>query len=669
MINLTIDGKQVEVLEGTTVLRAAEKAGIKVPKLCDHPQLVPTGGCRLCIVEVQGFRVPMSSCTLPASNGMVVRTDSETLSKSRKIILSLLFSERNHFCPFCQLSGGDCDLQNAAYVQEMTHWPMQPGWKTFPVDTSHDYFILDNNRCILCRRCVRACTELVGNYTLGIAERGSECMLVADANVPLGDSSCISCGVCLQVCPTGALIDRQSAYYGHEKQLTCTESTCVGCSVGCGINVFTSDNRLVRIEGNWEAPVNGGMLCKIGRYDPVSEKRQRIRTPLVRKNGKLEPAAWDEALGVVTQSIKPLVGKKANVGASPRLARGVAAIVSTRLPAESLALFKQLFADQIQSDMVTSLEEGQPSALPAAVADEMGQPFEGSLDILRTADCVLAIGVNLADNHQVAGFFVKRNIPLGSKLILVDPQENGLEDLATHVLHSTASSDLEVIQGMQAAIIKAKMTRSPAPQINANQVLAGLTLKTGLAEAELTAAAQALASAAKPVIIYGKGITANGNANTIKALVTLAKITGASLISVKGHANSLAAAQYHLDRVFELNGHQVVYVALGDDDPSQRLIQRLEKVPFLAVQAAYHSPLTEMANVVLPVTQWAEQDGHYLSLDGRLQSAHTALQAPAGVWANEQVLTRLAEDLCLPVNGNWKELLFQRVAPVTIVGN
>jgi formate dehydrogenase major subunit len=411
--------------------------------------------------------------------------------------------------------------------------------------------------------------------------------------------------------------------------------------------------------------VNGGLLCKIGRFDPLVEKRQRIKTPLVRKNGRLEPASWEEALGKVAQSIKPLVGRPGN---------GVAAVASTRLPAESLALFKQLFADRIQSDMVTSLEEGQPSALPAAVADELGQSFEASLDILRTADCVLTIGVNLVDNHQVAGFFIKRNIPLGSKLIVVDPQANGMDDMANFVLKTTTGSDLELVKGLQAAIVKAKMERYAAPVMNPAQVLAEASRKTGLAEAEVSAAARALASAAKPVIVYGKGITANGNVNTLKAealkaLVTLARITGASLISVKGEANSLAAAQYRLDRVFELNGHQVVYVALGDDDPSQRLIQRLEKAPFLAVQTAYHSPLTEMAQVVLPVTRWVEQDGHYLSLDGRLQMAHKALQAPASVWPNEQVFTRLAEALGLALNGNWKELLSQRVAPVKITEN
>ena len=666
MISLTIDGKQIEVLEGTTVLRAAELAGIKIPKLCDHPQLEPTGGCRLCIVEVQGFRVPMASCSLPASNGMVVKTDTEALQKSRRTILALLFSERNHFCPFCQLSGGDCELQNAAYDQEMTHWPMQPAWKPFSVDTSHPYIILDNNRCILCRRCVRACAEVVGNFTLGVAERGSDCMLVADANLPLGESSCISCGTCLQVCPTGALIDRQSAYYGHEKRLTCTESTCVGCSVGCGIKIFTADNHLVRIEGYWDSEVNRGLLCEVGRFTPVAETRQRITTPLVRQNGKLEPASWDEALAKVTQALKPLVGKNGN---------GVAALASTRLPVESLALFKRLFAGEFASDMVTSLEEGQPSGVPAAVAEEFGQPFEGRLDVLLTADCVLAIGTNLVDKHQVLGFFIKRNIPLGSKLIVVDPQANGLDDWAGYVLKPNPGCDLDVIKGLQAAILKGNLARAAAPAMDADEALAHLSARTGLAEAELTQAAQALAHAAKPVIVYGKGITVNGNADTLKALVTLAKITGAILISVKGEANSLAASQYHLDRVFDLKDHQAVYVALGDDYPSQRLLQRLENAPFLAVQATYSSPLTRLAHVVLPVAGWAEQEGHYLNLDGRLQAAHQALQAPTGVWDNEQVFTRLAGDLKLSMDGQggdtppghlWKAALFQRVSPVEL---
>ena len=244
MTKLTINNKPVDVAEGTTVLNAARSAGIEIPTLCEHPHLTPYGGCRLCLVDVEGARTLQPSCTLPVTEGMVVKTDTDKVLAARKFVLTLIFSERNHFCPFCQVSGGDCELQNAAYREGMTHWPLQPNWQPFPVDASHPYIVMENNRCILCRRCVRACGELIGNFTLGFEERGARSLLVADLGVPLGSSSCISCGSCVQVCPTGALIDRWSAYRGKETQVEKTQSVCTGCSIGCGIDVLVRDNNL-----------------------------------------------------------------------------------------------------------------------------------------------------------------------------------------------------------------------------------------------------------------------------------------------------------------------------------------------------------------------------------------------------------------------------------------
>ncbi len=262
MIKLTIDGKTVEVKEGTTVLEAAEQAGIYVPTLCHHPQLTPYGGCRLCMVDVEGARTLQPSCTMPASDGMVVNTKSQKVLDARKFVLTLIFSERNHFCMYCQVSGGDCELQNRAYDEGMTHWDLQPNWTPYDVDASHPFIVLDNNRCILCRRCVRACGELVGNYTLGFEERGAKSFLVADYDVPLGESTCVSCGTCVQICPTGALIDRQSAYQGKETEVDHHIGVCTECSVGCVRDVLTRDNRLVRIEGDWDAQPSNGLLCE-----------------------------------------------------------------------------------------------------------------------------------------------------------------------------------------------------------------------------------------------------------------------------------------------------------------------------------------------------------------------------------------------------------------------
>ncbi len=284
MVNLEINGKHIEAASGTTVLAAARQAGIFIPTLCDHPTLKPAGSCRLCVVEVKGSRAPQSACTLPVSEGMVVATETPALRASRQFVLGMLFNESAHVCPICPVSGGDCELQNAAYSQHMTHWPLSPAWEALAVDTSSADFIFDPSRCILCRRCVRACDELVGNSTLGVEARGLQTRLIADAGVPLGQSSCVACGTCVQLCPTGALYGRRDAYQGHAAKTTTTATICVGCSVGCGVNVITRDGRLVRIDGDWAAPVNGGLLCQAGRFGPLENQRDRILSPLVRQD-------------------------------------------------------------------------------------------------------------------------------------------------------------------------------------------------------------------------------------------------------------------------------------------------------------------------------------------------------------------------------------------------
>jgi formate dehydrogenase major subunit len=642
-VKLTINEIEVEVPEGITVLRAAEQAGIHIPTLCDHAHLTPYGGCRLCLVEVEGARTLQPSCTLPVSNGMVVRTNTPEVDKARKFVLTLLFSERNHFCMYCQMSGGDCELQNAAYCENMTQWLLQPNWTPHPVDASHPHFVLDHNRCILCRRCVRACAEMSGNFTLGVQERGADTILVADLNVPLGESTCIACGSCVQVCPTGALIDRLSAYKGHEADVETIKTTCAGCSVGCGVEL------VVRINGDWDAPVNEGVLCKMGRFLPLNEERARILTPLVRQNGALQAASWDEALSLVAKKLKPLIGQNGN---------NVAALASTRIPAEGLRQFKQLFAEGMGSEMVTSIEEGMTTALPGSMAQEIGQPFEGNLAALKTADCVVAIGVDLANSHQVAGFLVKRNLPNGTKLVSIDPFDNGLHELADYALRPREGQDLDLLRGLKAAVEQADAS------------IEAVSKRTGIPAETIQAVGRLLATARNPVFVYGKGVTRAGSAKVMKVLLDLARAAGdnSSVLGIKGQANSLAAYQYGLDKLFEPDGRQAIYLALGDDHPGERLVQRLKGVPFLAVQASYASSITEMADVVLPTEMWAEQEGHFLNLEGRLQAIQPGLTPPADIWSHLKILEAIAKKLGLTLNGDWQVELKERISPNIILG-
>jgi len=662
MVSLTIDGKKIEVPLGTSVLQAARMSDIFIPTLCEHPRLSLYSGCRLCFVEIDGFRTLQPSCTMPVAPNMVIRTDNDRIRAARKFILTMIFSERNHFCPFCVVSGGDCELQNEAYKLDMTHWPLAPNWKKYPVDATQKYYVMDHNRCILCRRCVRACAEMSGNFTLAFEERGANSLLIADIGVPLGDSSCVSCGSCVQVCPTGAIIDRVSAYRGRETQLERHKTLCIGCSVGCGVDVLTRDNHLVRIESNWDAPVNRGVLCKLGRFIPLEEDRQRLVTPMVRKNGSLQVATWDEALDLVASKLKPLIGKKD---------KGIAALVSTRLPAETLYLFKKIFADGAQSDLVTSIEEGQPTALPANLAEEMQKPFEGSLDVIHQADCVVLIGTNLVDNHEVAGFFVKRSLPNGVKLVVIDPNDNPMDNLADLVLKPAKGNDIELLQGISATILKQGHAKGKSA-LNSEKCIEAAR-KVGISVDKLVEAGNLIGSALKPVFIYGKGVTTQNSSSVLKALLELAEITGAltkdysAVIGTKGEANSMAAVQYKLDKPFILNGHQAVCLTLGDHNTSPRLLERLTKVPFLVVQASYASQITAQADVILPVETWSEQEGHYVNLDGRLQKAIKSLRAPEDVLSNETVLKSLASRLGLKVDNKWKEQLLERIPTVAIV--
>ncbi len=646
MTTITIDGKTLEVPEGTTVLRAAQNNGIDIPTLCDHPHLTPYGGCRLCLVEVEGYRTLQPSCTLPVTNNMVVKTDTKKVLEARKFVLTLIFSERNHFCPYCQVSGGDCELQNAAYNEGMTHWPLQPNWQPYPVDASHPFIILENNRCILCRRCVRACGELVGNYTLGFEERGARSILVADTGVPLGESTCISCGTCVQVCPTGALIDKWSAYQGQDVKMEITKTICVGCSLGCGIEVYTRDNRLVKVYGDWDHPLNEGVICEVGRFDPMIDKCDRIHTPMIRKNGALKAATWDEAIAEIASK---MAGAKDSV----------LSLISTRQPVETMFTFKQLFVDGVHAAFVTSTEEGRFTRSSAAFADSLAKPFEAKISDLESANGVLVLGVDLVKEHQVAGFFIKRNLAKGTNLVVIDNNENALDKHANKALKPAVAQYEDVLKGITAAIVKLGLAKSKT-SIKASD-LDSFASATKISTDDYLDAAFILASAVDPVIVYNQHVD-------LSALKEFASLVGAKLISMKGDANSLAASQLGLDKPYTPAEYKAAFIALGDGELSKKMTKEIEKIPFKVVQACYTSSLSAIADVVLPSTTWLEQDGHYMNVDGTIQEAVKSLQSAEDIYSIGETLPKIAAKMGVKLTGDCHKTMHHRVAPV-VLGN
>ena len=630
MVNLTIDGKQVQVKEGITVLNAARQAGIEIPTLCDHPELTPYGGCRLCLVEIEGAKTLQPSCTMPASNNMVVKTDTEKVREARKFVLTMIFSERNHFCPYCQVSGGDCELQNSAYAEGMTHWSIQPNWKPYPVDASHPFIVMEHNRCILCRRCVRACGELVGNFTLGFEERGAESALVADLGLPLGESSCISCGTCVQVCPTGALIDRWSAYLGKEIDVETTKTVCLGCSIGCSINVLTRDNRLVRIEGDWDGEINEGVICDVGRFHPMVEDRDRVLTPMVRKDGVLKAATWDDALAVISEKAKSSKGK-------------VSGVASTRLSLEALDIFNQV-CHELGATSVGSTEEGRSTFQAFSVLAKIGKPFEAKFNEIKDADCYLTIGEDTTKDHQVVSFFVKRNLPNGAKLIQVSPAATGLDNFANF--------SLRVNDDKIAAFL-----RDFAEAVKSGSDYAKVAAKYGLDEKSLKDAGSAVKSAAKLAVIVGSRYELTDSAFTTEAAAAFTAGLKGKLVSTKGNINSLGASQLKVNNPVNMNGAEVVILAAGDEKLTQVQMKKFEKVPFLVVFSSYATPLTAFADVVLPVMNWMEQGGHFLNFDGHLLEARASLKAEENVFSNVDAFGKLAAKLNIKTSPTWESAL------------
>ncbi len=429
-VNIKINGQQIQARAGITVLEAAKEAGLDIPTLCHHPALANIGACRVCLVEVAKQRTLQPACTFPISEGMEVETESPKAVEARKFVLQMLFSERNHYCMYCEMSG-DCELQALAYRYGLDHWTYPSPHAKMPVDGTRKYFIMDHNRCILCRRCIRACSDLAANHTLGVRFRGAKTMISADMDVPFGESTCVSCGTCLQVCPTGALIDRKSAYMGREVHVERTASTCTFCAVGCGTSVVTRAGHVLRVEGDWDAP-NQGVLCVAGRFEPLYDTRERITSPMVRKGNGLVPVSWDEALAAIAAKAKGNGGKK------------TAAYVTGKALNDTLSEFVKVFQGKVRATVGT---------LEPTLAD-LELPVGGALADLDTADCVLVVGGDPLATHRVLGYRVKRALDKGARLLVVSDKPNGMAALAHRIFPMAQVAEaVKIAQGSTAPVV------------------------------------------------------------------------------------------------------------------------------------------------------------------------------------------------------------------------
>lgn len=303
-VNITINGKPVEAEPGMTILQAAQSVGFDIPTFCHDPQLVGAGACRICVVEVENARNLPASCVTPVYNGMVVHTESERVIQARKVNLSLLLANHPLDCLTCEKSG-NCKLQEYCYRYDVSQSDFLGEVKKLPIEDSNPFYIRDINKCILCGKCTQVCHEINGAGAIDYAFRGFKSIVSPAFEEPMENSPCVFCGMCVDICPVGALTPKLEKGKGRAWEINKVKTICPYCGTGCTINLHVKGNEIVGVSGNREGLANKGHICVKGHFgwDFVNSS-DRLTRPLIKKNGKFEEASWEEALTLVADKLK-----------------------------------------------------------------------------------------------------------------------------------------------------------------------------------------------------------------------------------------------------------------------------------------------------------------------------------------------------------------------------
>ncbi|MBB6215179.1 formate dehydrogenase major subunit [Anaerosolibacter carboniphilus] len=307
MVNITINGITFKADKELTILQAANQKGIDIPTFCYDRRLVPHAACRICVVEVEGLRNLATACSTPISEGMVIHTHSEKVIKARKNTLELLLSDHPLDCLTCEKSG-ECKLQTYCYEYDIKENIYEGKQHQFPIDASIPFFYRDQNKCILCGKCVRVCHELQGVGAIEQMERGFSTYVGTAFQMDLENSVCVSCGNCVSACPVGALLPKSKEKF-RLWEVSKVKTTCSYCGVGCQMELLVKNNRVVGVQPVDGVP-NEGMLCVKGKFAySFVNHRDRLKTPLIKKDGRFVEASWDEAYTLITDKIVETKGK------------------------------------------------------------------------------------------------------------------------------------------------------------------------------------------------------------------------------------------------------------------------------------------------------------------------------------------------------------------------
>jgi len=633
-MNIIIDGRPLVFDGRPTILEVAKANGILIPSLCEHPALEPYGACRLCLVEVKDRRGYMPACTTFAEEGLEVRTDSPELKSLRRGILELILAEHPHACLVCDeksscddykstirktgeptgcvlcSANGRCQLQKAVEAVGLERVPYPALRREGEVRRDDPFIDRDNSLCILCGRCVRICSEVRGASVLTFVARGSETVIGTAMDRRLVDSGCRFCGACVDVCPTGSLADRSVRY----ERLPDSEvkALCPFCAQGCRLKIGLWDGRVVETLPDPEGPANRGQACVKGRFlvkTAVGHPRRLLR-PMVRRDGRLEAASWDEALTAAAAGLKALGDGQ------------IAVTASAQSSCEDLFALHRFAADILKARSIAGPWEGSAAGALRAHGRRTGQSLALNFQMadIGRAGTIVVFEEDLPETQPIVGVEVTRAVRNGATLVHIGTEALGASSRAALRAALPAGKGQALLKSLAAAVRK---VRGAAVKIDGPKKLRSL----GLTRGTLLDIAQALETRKPAFYLVGPAfLGAFGGRSALVELLNLAALTDGRVIPLDGEANGRGGLEIAGAFPVETASRRKVrafYLA----GPSPKL--EPGAAGFVVFQGSYEDENTAAADVVLPEATSFETEGTFVNVEGRVQLTGPALE-PAG---------------------------------------
>jgi formate dehydrogenase major subunit len=728
-VSLTVDGQELTVPGGTSVMQAAAGMGIEIPKLCATDSLDAFGSCRVCLVEIEGRKGYPASCTTEVDQGMVVHTKSDRLDGLRRNVVELYVSDHPLDCINCS-ANGDCELQDTAGalgVESCRYGMDGLNHQDAEKDASNPYFTFDPSQCIVCYRCVRACDDIQGSFALSVEGRGFASRIIAGQADSFMDSDCVSCGACVDHCPTEALIENTIIEHGLPERSVVT--TCAYCGVGCSLVAELKGDEVLRMTPDKQGQANEGHACIKGRFAfAYATHKDRITRPMIRENidDPWREVSWDEAIRYTADRLRSIQQEHGN--------DSIGGITSSRCTNEETFLVQKMIRAAFGNNNVDTCARVCHAPTGYGLKTTLGESAgTQAFNSVAHADVVMVMGANPSDAHPVFASRLKHRLRQGAKLIVVDPRRielvNSPHIRADHhlavrpggnVAFINAMAHVIVTEGLEAGDFIARRCEDEAyrhwrefisNEQNSPEVTEGFT---GIAASELRAAARLFATAPNAAIYYGLGVSEHSQGSTtVMGIANLAMVTGnlgregVGVNPLRGQNNvqgscdmgsfphelpgyrhvsdtvvrSLFENEWNVQLQSEpglripnmfdaaISGHFKGLYVQGEDlaqsDPNTQHVERaLKSLECLIVQDIFLNETARFAHVFLPGSSFLEKNGTFTNAERRISMVRKAIEPLAGM-EDWEVTMALSNALGYPMNYGHPSEIMDEIARLT----